>query len=668
MAKHWHQHDKDDVVILDLDVADQSANVLSGEVLRELDELLKGLANESKKGLILRSAKKKDFILGANVKEFGNIETAEKAAELARRGQIVFDRLEALPFPTVAVIHGNCLGGGCELVLACDYRVAREDAGTRLGLPEVRLGIHPGFGGTIRLPRLIGDIAALDLMLTGRSVASKSARRMGLVDQVAPERHLMRAAESLIAKPKKRRFSLIKSLPHWPLIKNFVLQMMQKKIAARASPNHYPAPFRILDLWYRGASFEEEAQSLGELLVDNTSRNLVRVFLLSESLKHHGRQQTHDISRVHVIGAGVMGGDIASWLASKGFFVSLQDRKPEAIARAMQRAQKFFKKKLRDPRQIEAAMDRLMPDLRGHGLGHADLVIEAIVENEKIKQDLFAEVEKKVAPDTLLATNTSSIPLETISKALDDPSRLVGLHFFNPVAKMQLVEIVRGQQSSEQALARARSFTIAIGRLPLDVKSSPGFLVNRILMPYLIEAMLMTEEGMPLSAIDTAAVDFGMPMGPILLADTVGLDICLSVAEELSGPLGIVVPEGLKQMVEAGNLGKKSGKGFYEYDKQGKVKAEAKSNAASGLAKHTLSERLVLRLVNEAMACLREGVVENEDAVDAGMVYGTGFAPFLGGPMHYAKDTGWEDISHSLYRLAEECGERFKPDSGWSNK
>ncbi|MDH5649311.1 MAG: 3-hydroxyacyl-CoA dehydrogenase NAD-binding domain-containing protein [Gammaproteobacteria bacterium] len=662
---HWRRQDQDDVVVLDLDVAGQSANVLSGEVLAEMDQLLTTLAGEKKKGLILRSAKKKDFILGANVKEFGDIEDAVLAGELARRGQKVFDRLEALPFPTVAIIHGNCLGGGCELVLACKYRVAREDEGTRLGLPEVLLGIHPGFGGTVRLPRLVGDVAALDLMLTGRTVSSRAAKRMGLVDETVPERHLMRAALGLIQKPKKRKFSLIKSLPHWPFIKNIVLQIMQKKVAAKASPDHYPAPYRILDLWQRGANLEQEAKSLGELLVGRTSRNLVRVFLLSESLKHHGRARDHGISRVHVVGAGVMGGDIAAWLAQKGFFVTLQDRQPEAIARAMQRAHKFFKKKLKDPRRIEEALDHLMPDLQGSGLGHADLVIEAIIENEAAKQALFADVEKKVSPNTLLASNTSSIPLEVISKALKDPTRLVGLHFFNPVAKMQLVEIVRGQQSSEQALARARSFTTAISRLPLDVKSSPGFLVNRILMPYLIEAMLMSEEGTAISAIDKAAVDFGMPMGPIFLADTVGLDICLSVAEELSEPLGIKVPEKLREMVKEGKLGKKSGQGFYRYDKQGKQIAAGQSTAV-GLAKHTLTERLTLRLLNEAMACLREGVVATEDDVDAGMVYGTGFAPFLGGPMHYAKDIGWENVSHSLFRLTEECGERFRPDEGWT--
>lgn len=306
-------------------------------------------------------------------------------------------------------------------------------------------------------------------------------------------------------------------------------------------------------------------------------------------------------------------------------------------------------------------MDRLMPDLRSDGLAQSDLVIEAIIENEKAKQDLFADVEKVVRNDVLLATNTSSIPLEVIGRALDDPSRLVGLHFFNPVAKMQLVEIVRGKASSEDALARSRSFTAAIERLPLDVKSSPGFLVNRILMPYLIEAMVLHEDGVELATIDEAAVAFGMPMGPIHLADSVGLDICLSVAQELSGPLGITVPDKLKQMVESGKLGRKSGEGFYRYDTKGQPQ-----RPPAGMVGDMVTDRLVLRLLNEAMTCLREGVVGDVDAVDAGMVYGTGFAPFRGGPLHYAQQQGNSAIAHKLYQLAEQYGERFKPDEGWS--
>ena len=664
MSKHWQRESRDDITVLTLDVQGQTANVLSSDVLAEFEQELDAIAQTSVAGIIIRSGKPGAFILGADVTRFGSIENAAEATELAANGQRIFNKLEALGCATVAVIHGFCLGGGTELALACRYRVMREDAGTRIGLPEVRLGINPGFGGTVRLPRLVGALAALDLMLTGRNVTGRAARRMGLADEVVPERHLLNAAEALIRKRPRRALARWKRIPGLPLLRPVVRQFMEKQLRKKARPDHYPAPYRILDLWQGAAGYGKEAASLGELLTGDTSRNLVRVFLLSEQLKRQGRTAPHDIKHVHVIGAGVMGGDIAAWVAHKGFTVSLQDRSPEALGRAIKRAHGFYKKKYKgNAREIEAAMDRLMPDLRSDGLAQSDLVIEAIIENEKAKQGLFAEVEQAVRDEVLLASNTSSIPLEIIGKALKNPSRLVGLHFFNPVAKMQLVEIVRGKHSSEEALARARAFTAAIERLPLDVKSSPGFLVNRILMPYLIEAIVLHEDGIELATIDEAAVAFGMPMGPIHLADTVGLDICLSVAQELSKPLGITVPDKLKQMVEAGKLGRKSGEGFYRYDARGQPQ-----RSPAGMVGDVVTDRLVLRLLNEAVACLREGVVSDADAVDAGMVYGTGFAPFRGGPLHYAQQQGASTLSHKLYQLAEQYGERFKPDAGWSRK
>ncbi|MEK9133293.1 MAG: 3-hydroxyacyl-CoA dehydrogenase NAD-binding domain-containing protein, partial [Pseudomonadota bacterium] len=434
--------------------------------------------------------------------------------------QQVCARLAGLPFPSVAVIHGFCLGGGLELALACTYRLAREDSATRLGLPEVRLGIHPGFAGSVRLPPLVGDLAALDMMLTGRTVSAREARRLGLVDEIVPERHLLHAAETFLKSGKPRRKApWYRQVPGWKPLRTLVVRLFAPRVRRKAPPDHYPAPWRVLDLWRERATEEQEAQSLGELLVSRSSRNLVHVFLLGEELKRRGKSQAHGVEHVHVIGAGVMGADIAIWAALKGFRVSLQDQKPEILARAMKKAHGFFKSKLKEPRAVQEAMDRFMPDLEGHGLKRADLVIEAIVEQVEPKRELFRLVEQKVRPQTLLATNTSSIPLEEIGTALKDPSRLVGLHFFNPVAQMQLVEIVRGAQSSEESLARARAFTGAIERLPLDVKSSPGFLVNRILMPYLIEAVKLVEEGVGITTIDQAATEFGMPVGPIELAD-----------------------------------------------------------------------------------------------------------------------------------------------------
>jgi 3-hydroxyacyl-CoA dehydrogenase/enoyl-CoA hydratase/3-hydroxybutyryl-CoA epimerase len=678
--QHWRLEERDDAALVSLDVAGASANVLSQAVFKEFEQILTHLETTPYTGVIIRSAKPRGFIVGADVTEFEKLTDADRAAELARIGQRLFGRLEALPYPSVAVIHGNCLGGGLELALACTYRVAREDEATRLGLPEVRLGINPGFGGTVRLPRLIGHLSALDLMLTGRTVSSRAARRLGLVDECVPERHLLRAAQALLDRaPAAHRPGLLARAPGAKPLRPWVAKLLARKLRAKAKPTHYPAPYRILDLWRRNADYAEEAYSLGELLVSRTSHNLVRVFLLGEELKRRGRKATcgdvqgrtsvagdrmsgATIEHVHVIGAGVMGADIALWAAFKGFQVSLQDVNPEGLARAVKKAHDYFSKRLKQPRAVQEVMDRLMPDPNGHGLKRADLVIEAIVENVQAKRALFESVDRVAKADALLATNTSSIPLEELATVLRDPSRLVGLHFFNPVAQMQLVEIVRGAHSSAQALERARGFTSAIERLPLDVKSSPGFLVNRILMPYLLEAMAMIDEGVPIAAVDRAAVEFGMPMGPILLADTVGLDICLSVAEMLSGPLGVAVPEGLRAMVGRGDLGKKSGRGFYRYDKRGRPLALKGEGGDAPIA-----ERLILRMLNEAMACLRESVVADPDAVDAGMVYGTGFAPFLGGPMRYAEALGAAGVRESLRRLAEEYGARFNPDIGWQS-
>jgi len=661
--RHWRLETAEPYAILTLDVAGQSANVLSREVLTELEQLLTELAAQYLKGLIVRSGKPAGFIAGADVREFERIHDAGEAAELARAGQRALAHLAALPFPSVAVIHGYCLGGGLELALACTCRVARDDAGTRLGLPEVRLGIHPGFAGTLRLPPLIGDLPALDLMLTGRSVDARAAHRLGLVDAVAPERHLWHAAQALLRRRAPRhRAAGWQRLPGWRPLRPLTARLVRARLAGKADPRHYPAPYRLLELWRQGAGAEEEARSLGELLVGPTSRHLTHLFLAGEALKRGARAFAHGVEWVHVVGAGTMGTDIAILAAQRGLRVSLQDRHPEALARAVKHAHEHFGRYYKDPRARQAALDRFMPDLAGNGIGRADLVIEAIVEDLDTKRALFAALEPRLRPQALLATNTSSIPLEELAEALSDPSRLVGLHFFNPVAKMQLIEVVRGARTSEAALVRARAFALALDRLPLDVVSRPGFLVNRVLMPYLLEAVRMLDEGVPAAAVDSAARDFGMPIGPVELADTVGLDICLAVAERLAPLFKLEVPAGLRARVTRGELGKKSGAGFYRYDARGRRRGAWRTPAPQPAH----AERLILRLVNEAMACLREGVVTGATAVDLGLVYGAGFAPFRGGPLAYARGLGQDPLRHSLYRLAAQHGEGFTPDPGWS--
>ena len=668
--KHWHREtDARRIVWLALDKMDAGANVLSREVLEELQRIIDALAIDRPQGLVIYSCKANGFIAGADVKEFTVLKNYDEAAELIHRGQSIMDALEQLPFPTVTMIHGFCLGGGLELALACRYRVAEDDPRTRLGLPEVKLGIHPGFGGTVRLPPLVGAPAAMDLILTGRTVEARAAQRMGLVDYAVPARHLRRAAETMVIEhPRPRRPSFLQRMTNHSLVRPMLASNMRKKVAEKALPQHYPAPYAVIDLWaeYMGdrvRMMQEEARSVARLVTGDTSRNLVRVFFLQERLKSLGRGGDFTPRRVHVIGAGVMGGDIAAWCALRGLQVTVQDRNPEALGRVMKRAYGLYKKKLKQPRLVQAAMDRLLPDVHGAGAPRADVVIEAIFEDVKAKQGLYREIEPVIRPDALLATNTSSIPLETLSLALTRPERLVGVHFFNPVSQMQLVEVVASANTSPAVARQAAAFVRHIDRLPLPVKSSPGFLVNRVLMPYLLEAVALESEGVPAVVIDQAATDFGMPMGPILLADTVGLDICLSVAEILSQQLDRgPVPQRLRDLVAAGRLGKKSGKGFYSYqgDKPVLVKPDKGYRPPPDI-----TDRLMFRYFNEAMACLREGVVADADLLDAGMIFGTGFAPFRGGPLHFAEETGAAAVRRRLEELNQQHGARFVPDDGW---
>jgi len=438
-------------------------------------------------------------------------------------------------------------------------------------------------------------------------------------------------------------------------------------VSRKARRDHYPAPYALIDLWRDHGDddrqmLQEEAKSVARLISGETAQNLVRVFLLQDQLKALGRDNGFEPKHIHVIGAGVMGGDIAAWCALRGLSVTLQDREAKFIAPAIQRAYTLFKRRLKDPRQITAAMDRLMPDPKGYGIKHADVVIEAIIENLEAKQTLFAAVEKEVKAEAVLATNTSSIPLEKLAECLNKPERLVGIHFFNPVAMMQLVEIVNSEQTDRREVEKAAAFCRRIDRLPLSVKSSPGFLVNRILTPYLLEAVFLFSEGIPARVIDAAAVRFGMPMGPVELADKVGLDICLSVAEILAEALGRDVPEILRDKVDAGNLGVKTGQGFYRY-KKGKIQ-HGRHDLGSDPAED-ISDRLILQILNESVACLREGIVASADHLDAGMIFGTGFAPFRGGPMHYLKDAGADALRQRLQHCHEKYGERFQPDPGW---
>ncbi len=627
------------IVWLLIDVAGSGANTLSKEVLEELNAVLDALIELRPKGLAIRSAKSSGFIAGADVKEFTRIETPDDALALIRRGQQVMDRIEALAFPTVAVIAGFCLGGGLELSLACDYRIALDDPKTRLGLPEIKLGIHPGFGGTVRAIRLLGPVAAMDLMLTGRTLAARQAKKIGLVDHAVPERLLLSAAEQLLAaRPARHRPKAWLRCLNAALLRPMVAGQMRKKVAKAANPDHYPAPYALIDLWQKHGGdprrmLEQEALSVARLTTTDAARNLLRVFLLQNRLKATADPSAIDVQHVHVVGAGVMGGDIAAWCALQEFQVTVQDNNRAGLASTMRRAHGLFEKRFRgQPHRVTAAMDRLIADEKGYGVARADVIIEAIFENAEAKQTLYRQLEPNIKPDALLATNTSSIRLETLAQALENPARLVGLHFFNPVAKMPLVEVVKSELCDDQTAVRAAAFARRIDKLPVIVKSVPGFLVNRVLMPYLLEAVVMSEEGIPNPVIDRAATAFGMPMGPLELADTVGLDVCLFVADILAQELGAEVPERLRTLVANGRLGVKSGAGFYRY-KNGRPVKEPSAKAPDEI--DALQDRLIGRLVDEAAVCLDEGVVEDADILDAAIIFGTGFAPFRGGPLHY---------------------------------
>jgi 3-hydroxyacyl-CoA dehydrogenase / enoyl-CoA hydratase / 3-hydroxybutyryl-CoA epimerase len=663
--QHWLvKEDKYNFIWLGLNKQDSSVNTLNQSVLEEFDAILSSYEKKTEsKALVIFSAKKTGFIVGADIDAFQDIKDANQAVQLIKQGQAIFHKLQSMPMTTIALIEGLCLGGGLELALACDYRIALDDDKTKLGLPEVMLGIHPGWGGTVRLPQRIGSLAALDLILSGKTIPAKVALQLGLVDAVVPKRNLCRAAEYFaLNQPAQHSLPWYEPIFHIGLVRKVMSSILHNKIAAKALPEHYPAPYAVLENWVKnGVSgdkpYIDEAHSVGKLIVSETSRHLVRVFYLQERLKGLAKHASPSIKQIHVIGAGTMGGDIAAWCALRGFRVTLQDRDMTAIAPAIKRAHALFSKKLRDKRKVQAAMDRLMPDVQAMGVSKADVIVEAIYENLEAKQMLFKEVEQKAKPSAILASNTSSILLDEINKIMQNPERLIGIHFFNPVAMMPLVEVVMGEKTAPAIIEQTMSFVKAIDKLPLPVKSSPGFLVNRILMPYLMEAMTLVEEGYSVDLIDQAALDFGMPMGPIELSDTVGLDVCLSVAKNMMSYFDAKLPQKLEQMVTDGKLGKKSGQGFYTYKAGKKAKSTAQRDSKD---LSMITNRLMMRIVNESFAVLREGVVSDADLLDAGMIFGAGFAPFRGGPLQYAQDLGQETLQAVFSDLAQLCGDRFK--------
>ncbi|AEC21424.1 3-hydroxyacyl-CoA dehydrogenase [Pusillimonas sp. T7-7] len=623
--------DDEHVAWLTLNCPDSPVNRLSAGVMHELGRVLDYFDQTRPAGVIIQSGKEAGFIAGADIDEFAGLDTSAKGMELVSRGWTLFNRLARVSYPTLALIHGHCLGGGLELALACRYRLVVDQAGTSLALPEVMLGIFPGWGGMQRLPQLVGAPAALDMMLGGKPQDARKAAKLGLADGLVAPRLAAKAAKTiaLSGKPRRRVQGLPALLNH-SLARPLVARQTIRKLDARDPYRHYQAPRAILQIWAEHDGNALKAPQLVDQLVrSDTARNLLRVFRLQERLKEFGKagHQQQPARHVHVIGAGVMGGDIAAWCALKGLTVTLQDQDRERIAQAQGRANALFARKLRDMREARAAADRMTPDLQGDGVRHADIVIEAITENADIKRSLYAQIEPLMKPGAILATNTSSLSLESLGSELIAPERFIGIHFFNPVSKMPLVEVVETDEVSTAVKKAAYAFVGTISKLPLPVQDTPGFLVNAVLAPYMLEAMRCVDEGIKPETLDAAMLRFGMPMGPIELIDTVGLDIARDAGRQLSAQASL--PACLERHLDRKELGRKSGQGFYRW-KDGKAIKQDPGTIPNGLA-----TRLITPLIDKTRQQLEKHVVADTDLADAGVIFGTGFAPFSGGPLHY---------------------------------
>ena len=628
----------------------ERVNTLSRRAIEELGVIVAQAetlaATSSIKGVVFISGKSSSFAHGADIREFDNFRSEEEVRAAISQVTDILDRLERVSVPTVAAIHGMCLGGGLELALACGWRIADRDDATRVGFPEVKLGIFPGFNGTFRSIRQAGPTAAMTAMLTGNMLRTGAAKGMGLIDELAPSSANLRwmARKAVLSGKRSPGASLIQRLMRqWP-VRGVLAEQMRKKTREKVREEHYPAPFRLIDLFERSGGSDKlmaagETKAFAPLMVGEPARNLRRVFRLSEAMKAQAPKGDFKPKRAHVIGAGTMGADIAAVCVLAGMEVSLQDISEDQLKKAADQAKTLFRKRLKSRTEVDAAMARLLLDGAGEHLPRADVVIEAVVEKLEIKQRIFKDIEPRLKPGAVMASNTSSIMIEKIAEPLADRGRLIGLHFFNPVPALPLVEVVKGAESRPEEIAKGCGVVTAIGKYPLVVKSVPGFLVNRVLAPYMMGAMAKYESGVDREKIDEAAKTFGMPVGPLELADQVGLDICKHVADILGISAGAMEGSKLAGLVAAGKLGKKTGEGFYVW-KDGKPEQTTPEHPYNVVELHLLGEQLVKPLIDECERCRDEKVVESADMVDAGVIFGTGFAPFRGGPLNYRASQG----------------------------
>ena len=685
------------IVHLVMDHPSRRLNVLDLESIADLDRTLDQVTGRSEvKGLVLTSAKSGSFIAGADIEAIGAITVRDEVLQLIRRAHAVFGKLAALPFPTVAAIDGVCLGGGTELALACDSRIASEEPRTQIGLPEVLLGIYPGFGGTQRLPRLIGLTAALDLILTGRNLDARRAEKMGLIARAVPAAWLLERAHARIAelapRPLGRRRDRYRPagvgarlIDGTPFGRALALSRARAMTRARTA-GQYPAPLAAIEVIERTAhlplevGLEIEASWVADLVIGPVCKNLLRIFDLAERAKKEAVGANPElkpaaVKRLILVGAGVMGGGIAELASRTGIEVRMRDVNPDSLARALrtarERVEERGRKRRLGPRERDAQLARIQPTLELSGLGTADFAIEAVVEDLEIKRRVFAELEVRVKDECVLATNTSSLSVNELARGLARPERLCGFHFFNPVHRMPLVEVVRGEKTSDAALVTAVGLARRMGKTPVVVSDSPGFVVNRVLMPYLREAILLLDEGYTVSDIDASMRRFGMPMGPFAVVDEVGLD----VAQKVAGVLSRAFPErmaespALDKLVAAGRLGRKNGLGFYRHRGQER-RPDPAVRQLLGLTRRRkpqslefLSERMVLVMINEAALCLEENVVADAGKLDLAMIFGAGFPPFRGGLLRYADTFGLARAEQRLIALRAEKGDRFKPSA-----
>ena len=681
--------DRDQIAIVSIDLAEKGANVFTGELIEELSAAVRKASNAREiRGVIFVSAKPKQFIAGADIEEILSIKDPIVGEEKSRLGQDLMEAVEKLPIPTVAIIEGPALGGGLEFALACTYRIASDRPEVAFGLPEVKLGIIPGFGGTQRLPQTVGLISSIDLITSGRNIVAKQALSMGLIDDIGPKDLLVSIAKDWIAKglrkrkPRKRK-AIQGFMEDFGPTKKWIFRSAKKKIL-QATQGHYPAPLRALEVIERTYripdpySYDLEAQKIGSLIASSISKSLIQIFLATERIrKTQHSVPPQPIRKVGIIGAGVMGGGIAHSLISKEKWVRLRDLSDEPLMKAQKHVLDLFEKvrqkKREKPRWTEFRMNHLSSTKDFSGFSNAQIVIEAIVEKLDVKKEVLHECAQHVSNETIIASNTSALSITEIATAVPNPGRVIGMHFFNPVDKMPLIEIIQGEQTSVQTVATVMNLAIAMGKTPIVVADRPGFLVNRILGAYLSEAIRLAEESFPIENIEKLAKEFGLPMGPFELIDEVGMDVANHVGKYLSESYSYFPRASnlLQVMINAGRLGKKNGKGFYIH--KGRKKTLDKSFIQKQLGfkvkiedenpeiKSTITDRMILTMVNESYRCLQEHVVQSEQDVNIGMVFGTGFPPFRGGPIAFAKSRGLSNIAMRLKELSQKYGEHFQP-------